>query len=114
MKVLIQSRKNFYTLRGGDTVQLLKTKEELEKLGVDVDISLEYEPDLTEYDIVPAWFLWYGWGVTIIPPGMIIITVRKPIWSGSRPEAYHRPFPPPVPVSPKAIRSGREPIQRCF
>lgn len=29
-------------------------------------------------------------------------------------EAYHRPFPPPVPVSPKAIRSGREPIQRCF
>lgn len=52
MKVLIQSRKNFYTLRGGDTVQLLKTKEELEKLGVDVDISLEYEPDLTEYDIV--------------------------------------------------------------
>lgn len=62
----------------------------------------------------PAWFLWYGWGVTIIQPGMIIITVRKPIWSGSRPEAYHRPFPPPVPVSPKAIRSGREPIQRCF
>ena len=52
MKVLIQSRKNFYTLRGGDTVQLLKTKEELEKLGVDVDISLEYEPDLTGYDIV--------------------------------------------------------------
>ena len=48
------------------------------------------------------------------PTGMIIITVRKPIWSGSRPEAYHRPFPPPVPVSPKAIRSGREPIQRCF
>ena len=25
---------------------------------------------------------------------------------------HHRPFPPPVPVSPKAIRSGREPIQR--
>lgn len=52
MKVLIQSRKNFYTLRGGDTVQLLKTKEELEKLGVEVDISLEYEPDLQSYDLV--------------------------------------------------------------
>lgn len=48
------------------------------------------------------------------PTGDDYFTVRKPIWSGSRPEAYHRPFPPPVPVSPKAIRSGREPIQRCF
>ena len=56
--------------------------------------------------LLASLFLWYGWDVTIIPPGMIIITV-KPIWSGSRPEASHRPFPPPVPVSPKAIRSGR-------
>lgn len=52
MKILIQSRKNFYTLRGGDTVQLLKTKEELEKLGVEVDISLDYEPDLQQYDLI--------------------------------------------------------------
>lgn len=52
MRVLIQSRKNFYTLRGGDTIQLLKTKEELEKLGVEADISLEYEPDLQNYDLV--------------------------------------------------------------
>ena len=52
MKVLMQSRNNFYSLRGGDTVQLLKTKSELEKLGVTVDISLELEPDLSGYDIV--------------------------------------------------------------
>lgn len=52
MRVLIQSRKNFYTLRGGDTVQLTKTKLELEKLGVNVDISLEYSPDLSNYDLV--------------------------------------------------------------
>lgn len=52
MKVLMQSRKNFYSLRGGDTVQLLKTKAELEKLGVEVDISLELEPDLSGYDLV--------------------------------------------------------------
>ena len=52
MKVLMQSRKNFYSLRGGDTIQLLKTKAELEKLGVEVDISLEYEPDLSAYDLV--------------------------------------------------------------
>ena len=52
MRVLIQSRKNFYTLRGGDTVQLTKTKLELEKLGVNVNISLEYSPDLSNYDLV--------------------------------------------------------------
>lgn len=52
MRVLIQSRKNFYSLRGGDTVQLLKTKAGLEKLGIEVDISLEYEPDLSKYDLV--------------------------------------------------------------
>ncbi len=33
-------------------VQMLKTKEYLEKLGVTVDISLEFEPDLKDYDIV--------------------------------------------------------------
>lgn len=52
MKVLIQSRKNLYSLRGGDTVQIEKTKAELEKLGVEVDISLEFEPDLADYDLV--------------------------------------------------------------
>lgn len=52
MKVLIQSRKNFYSLPGGDTIQLLKTKSELEKLGVTVDISLDYAPDLSGYDLV--------------------------------------------------------------
>lgn len=52
MKVLLQSRKNFYDLQGGDTVQLLKTKTELEKLGVEIDINLDYCPDLSEYDLV--------------------------------------------------------------
>lgn len=52
MRVLMQSRSNFYTLRGGDTMQLEKTKAELEKIGVEVDISLEYAPDLSKYDIV--------------------------------------------------------------
>ncbi len=52
MKVLIQSRKDFYSLAGGDTIQLTKTAEQLKKLGIDVDISLELEPDLSEYDII--------------------------------------------------------------
>ncbi len=52
MKVLMQSRSNFYSLRGGDTMQLEKTKAELEKLGVEVDISLDYTPNLSGYDLV--------------------------------------------------------------
>lgn len=52
MRVLMQSRKNFFDLRGGDTVQLEKTKSELEKLGVHVDISLDFDPDLSGYDLV--------------------------------------------------------------
>lgn len=52
MRVLMQSRKNFFSLPGGDTVQLMKTKEQLERLGVEVDISLDFEPDLSTYDIV--------------------------------------------------------------
>lgn len=52
MKVLFQSRTTLFTVFGGDTVQLLKTKEYLEKLGVEVDISTELTPDLTGYDIL--------------------------------------------------------------
>ena len=52
MRVLMQSRNNFFSLQGGDTIQLLKTKSELERLGVKVDISLDLEPDLSNYDVV--------------------------------------------------------------
>jgi glycosyltransferase involved in cell wall biosynthesis len=52
MKVLFQTRTNLFEAPGGDMVQMLKTKEFLEKLGVIVDISLEFEPDLTNYDLV--------------------------------------------------------------
>lgn len=52
MKVLMQGRTNLFTLPGGDTIQLTKTKSELEKLGVEVDISLKFDPDLSAYDVV--------------------------------------------------------------
>lgn len=52
MKVLFQSRTNLFEAPGGDMVQMLKTKEFLEKKGVQVDISLEFEPDLSDYDLV--------------------------------------------------------------
>jgi glycosyltransferase involved in cell wall biosynthesis len=52
MKVLFQTRTNLYSAPGGDLIQIEKTKEYLEKLGISVDISLEFEPDLQDYDIV--------------------------------------------------------------
>jgi len=57
MKVLFQSRKTLFTAPGGDTTQILKTKEYLEKLGVTVDVSLELEPDISEYDIIHVFNL---------------------------------------------------------
>jgi glycosyltransferase involved in cell wall biosynthesis len=52
MKILFQSKTNLFKNPGGDTVQMIKTKEFLERIGVHVDISLQYEPDLSTYDIV--------------------------------------------------------------
>lgn len=52
MRVLFQTRTNLFEAPGGDMVQMLKTKEFLEKRGVKVDISLELEPDLSNYDLV--------------------------------------------------------------
>ena len=40
MNVLFQSRKTLYSVPGGDTTQIMKTKEYLEKLGLKVDVSL--------------------------------------------------------------------------
>lgn len=57
MKVLFQSRKTLFSAPGGDTTQILKTKEYLEKLGCVVDITLELEPDLSDYDIVHVFNL---------------------------------------------------------
>ena len=52
MNVLFQTRTNLFDAPGGDMVQMLKTKEFLEKSGIKVDISLDLEPDLTGYDLV--------------------------------------------------------------
>lgn len=57
MKVLFQSRKTLFSAPGGDTTQILKTKEYLSKLGVEIDISLELEPDLSGYDMVHVFNL---------------------------------------------------------
>jgi glycosyltransferase involved in cell wall biosynthesis len=60
MKILFQSRKTLFSASGGDTVQLLKTKEYLENLGIQVDISIELRPDVSKYDIVHVFNLMRG------------------------------------------------------
>lgn len=52
MKILFQCRPDVFINSGGDTTQCLKTKEYLEKLGVEVDISTELRPSLYGYDII--------------------------------------------------------------
>lgn len=52
MKVLMQIRSNAFSVPGGDTIQLKKTKEALERLGCSVDLSLELRPNLEQYDLV--------------------------------------------------------------
>jgi len=52
MRVLFQNRPDMFEVIGGDTIQLLKTKEYLEKLGIDVEVSTELRPNLNEYDLV--------------------------------------------------------------
>ncbi|BEH10156.1 MULTISPECIES: glycosyltransferase family 4 protein [Geobacter] len=52
MKILSQSRVTLFSVFGGDTVQMLKTKEYLNKLGVQFDISTDTTPNLDGYDIV--------------------------------------------------------------
>lgn len=52
MKVLMQTRQNVFDLAGGDTTQLVKTKEALESKGIDVDLSLDLRPDVSGYDVV--------------------------------------------------------------
>ena len=46
MRVLFFNRFDWSTNMGGDTIQMLKTKEFLQKLGVQVEIAKGYNYDL--------------------------------------------------------------------
>lgn len=53
MKVLMINRNDAFDLKGGDTVQMLKTKEYLEKMGVEIEVKDNNETiDYSKYDIV--------------------------------------------------------------
>ena len=48
----MQSRVNIFSDPGGDTIQILKTKECLEKIGCTVAICCDYNINLKEYDLI--------------------------------------------------------------
>lgn len=52
VKILMQNRIDLYEKGGGDLIQMLKTKEGLERLGVKVEISTDLKADLSKYDLV--------------------------------------------------------------
>lgn len=52
MKVLLQNRSSFLKSVAGDSIQLFKTKEYLERLGVQIKISSETRLDLKAFDLV--------------------------------------------------------------
>lgn len=52
MKVVFQARPDFMKNPAGDTVQMVSTGQELQKLGVEVHISADPNIDLSPYDVV--------------------------------------------------------------
>ncbi len=57
-KVLMVNRPDAFSVPGGDTVQLLATKAALEKLGIEVVVSVDVEPDgIGGYDAIHVFNL---------------------------------------------------------
>lgn len=52
MNILIQTRLNFFEFDGGDKIQILSTKKELEKLGHKVDVSSKFVKEINKYDVI--------------------------------------------------------------
>ncbi len=57
MKVLFKNRFDCFTTFGGDTTQMLKTKQYLEYLGVSVDVSLSPNDSMQDYDVIHVFNL---------------------------------------------------------
>jgi len=59
MRVLFQARSNLQSQPGGDTIQLMKTKEHLQALGVETELDPDPSADLTPYDLVHLFNITY-------------------------------------------------------
>ena len=58
MKVLFNTYSTAFFCPGGGEVQLLKTREHLQQLGVEVDLYDPWEPAVERYDIVHMFSCW--------------------------------------------------------
>ncbi|WP_026475806.1 glycosyltransferase family 4 protein [Alkaliphilus transvaalensis] len=52
MKILFYVREDYLKNLAGDSIQMLKTKEYLEKLGIDITVSSNPNEDLEQYDLI--------------------------------------------------------------
>jgi hypothetical protein len=52
MKILMQNRTDLVTAVAGDTVQVVKTRDYLLKLGLDVQLNITPDQDLTDFDLI--------------------------------------------------------------
>jgi hypothetical protein len=57
LRVLMQIRPEYADRPHGDHVQLAQTKRHLEAMGLTIEVSIEREPDLADYDLVHAFNL---------------------------------------------------------
>ena len=54
IKVLMITRPNLYSVRGGDTIQIMKTAEYLKKLDIEVDIYTEGTIHYNNYNLLKS------------------------------------------------------------
>lgn len=78
MKIIMVVRKNFYELGGGDRIQVLKTKEALEKRGHTITIVTSYPRNLDSCDILHLF------NMMLAPHAYLLYTLymhaaRKPV-----------------------------------
>ncbi|KXS41807.1 MULTISPECIES: glycosyltransferase [unclassified Candidatus Frackibacter] len=52
MKVLFQVRPDLLNVYAGDTIQILRTKEQVERLGIEVNLSTDLGVELDKYDLI--------------------------------------------------------------
>ncbi|MDI6871043.1 MAG: glycosyltransferase [Bacillota bacterium] len=58
MRVLCQIRPDFLDFPGAETTQLLGTRGHLERFGVDLEVSTDYEMDPSPFDLVHLYGTW--------------------------------------------------------
>jgi len=97
MKILMLNRPDAYTKIGGDTIQMIETKKELEKFGVNIDIALgPQEIDVyRNYDIIHLFNIQtvdFSYKEALKIKAINKILVLSPIWWSFQEEYFKHNF----------------------